>query len=191
MDEILKKYLEKKSQEVAQEFLRNIEIDFGITLFKNSIERILYIELLTEKNKYDITVDLFDFYIQPQYKIKTSTEKYYIVDFLVYYTPDDYWDICEEGAPEFHKDHALIVEILSSNNQEELEAQIKKERELIKDGWQIIRFTDTEVINNPKQCAREIIGYFLNSDIIQKEAHEMMQVKINLINQYRKEHTKK
>jgi len=189
MEKVLKEYLEKKSQEVAQTFLKNIELDFSVSFFRNEVNKILYVELLSEKDKYDVTVDLYDFYILPQYKIKTA-DKVHTVDLLVYYTPDDYWDVYEEGAPEYHKDHALIVEILSGN-QKELEEQIKKERELIKEGWQVMRFTDTEIINNTKQCAKEIIGYFLNSDIIQQEAHEMIQAKMNLINQYRKEHMKK
>jgi len=188
MDKIVKQYLDRKSQEIVEDY----EMWFELFHIESPVEQILYIELTSETESYNrsSSMDLFQFDVLPQYPIKTSSGKTYKVDFLIYYTPDYAWQNYEEGLPEHHKDHALIVEVDSylwhGTTPEQFEQEKKRERDLFNDGWKIMRFAAREVLRDPKKCAREVTKYFLSLPNIYKETQEMMEATVEILKRYRK-----
>jgi hypothetical protein len=185
MDKIVKQYLDRKSQEVAKEFQDDVKYAIREYKIESPVEQIFYLELqrqAVERNKYSI----FKFYIEPQFKITTEKGNRYRVDFLIYYTPDIAWvagydDETYYSHPKNNKKYALIVEIDSylwhGTSPEQFEKEKKRERDLINEGWEIIRFSGREIMREPEKCAEEVFKYFWRTKrLAQEEENIMMEI---------------
>jgi hypothetical protein len=125
------------------------------------VEQLFYIEWSFRKF---CDSELKDAFLEPQYKDK-STGKYRI-DFMIDFVQEAYSEDAGRGL-EYHnivlqtEPPKLGVEIDSHEWHERTkqQAQYDKERErfLISNGWKILRFTGSEVYNNPAKCVEEAI----------------------------------
>ena len=98
------------------------------------------------------------YYLMPQYKIGD-----YRVDFLIYY---HYFSklIKEDEYPKDNKGKSLIVELDShlwhGTSSEQFTKEKERERELQKEGWNIMRFSGREIYRDVEKCVEEVFEYF-------------------------------
>lgn len=140
---------DKVTEKIVREFdwfMRSrIQLD-ELDVISSPIEKLFYLYALDYQSamryRHGNTIRL---YILPQWKI-TDGERKYIVDF--------YFD-CESINGELH----LVVECDGHDFHEKTKEQAKKDksrdRDLLKLGYQVIRFTGSEIWNNPDKCAKE------------------------------------
>jgi hypothetical protein len=165
MEKRVKKYLEEKSQEIAdefQEYCENVFIDLKI---ESPIEQIFFIELQYQLEGLNADpTETSKLYVMPQYEISTKEGEKYRVDFLIYYTEDVWWMVNEETYPQYHKDKVLLVELDSflwhGQTPEQFEKEKKRERDLMNEGYKIMRFSGREIIRDVEKCVEEVINYF-------------------------------
>ena len=162
---------------IARDWKRKIYAD--IQDFKMSpIEGLFYIgwKYLIDKLKIEEELILSSYCIYPQ-KTITIKNKQYKVDFLIHNRKD---------LSSWNKDDMAIVELDSylwhGQTPEQFEKEKKRERNLIQDGWQIMRFSGKEVLENPIRCAGETFMFILDQnqkkrDKIINEAIEKMRKK--------------
>ena len=122
---------------------------------ESPIEQLLSIELerLNIKNIFSFNpyIDVIDIYKQEE--IICDKNKYRI-DFLI---PVEYKNqevkvfAIECDGYEFHQ-----------KNKEQVERDNKRQRDLQKNGYEIIRFSGTEIWHKPTRCAREILNIILS-----------------------------
>jgi len=183
MDKIVKQYLDRKSQEVVKKFQGNAEVAIIMNKIESPVEQIFYLEL--EQQAEELNKDeIFQFYVNPQFEITTEQGNRYRVDFLIYYTPDQFWMVYDDETdyrhPKNNKDYALIVEVDShlwhGTTPEQFEREKRRERDLMNDGWQIMRFAGREIIRNPERCAEEVFDYFYRWEHIAQQKNEIDKI---------------
>lgn len=165
MNKNIEKYLKKRSQEIAEGWSYACEDLIKSFKIESPIEQLFYIEFLYQLEDLDNVPDGFPrFYIMPQYEILTKTGEKYRVDFLVYHTDNDMWMMKEETQPENCKDKVLLIELDSflwhGQTPEQFEKEKKRERDLINEGYKIMRFSGREIIRDVEKCVGEVIDYF-------------------------------
>lgn len=152
------KLLKRKSEEI-----KNCWEDMTFSEVINSevespIEQLFLIEWYFQLYNFHYPFDRGNFYILPQYKIKIG-EKEYKVDFLILYP-----DPKKPFLGKIKKDEGIIVELDSylwhGKSPEQFEKEKKRERDLIKEGWQIIRFSGREVVRDIEKCVIEVLNIF-------------------------------
>lgn len=165
MEKNVERYLEEKAENIGNQWESGIS--YVIESFcKSPIEKLFYIELA-----HQITWDFQQPKDCPKYRVMlqrkiTIKDKQYIVDFLIYYTIDDRWQSKKKSQPELHKDQALIIELDSylwhGSDPEQFTKEKEREREIQKEGWNIMRFSGREVVRNTEKCVDQVMSYFIN-----------------------------
>lgn len=124
-------------------------IELNLEMCESPIEKIflLAFEIVNKHKKTDI-------FISPQVEI-VGTKKDYIADFTI-----EYDEICN---PDFKKDFALIIECdgydFHQKTKKQVEYDNNREYDLKMIGYQIIRFSGSEIYNNPLKCALKVFDY--------------------------------
>ena len=122
---------------------------YAITDCESPIEQLLAIELerINLKNIYELNPFIDVIEIEKQKEIKCG-KKTYRVDFLipvVYKNQENKMFVVECDGHEFHQ-----------KTKEQVENDNKRQRDLQKEGYEIIRFSGTEIWHKSYQCACEI-----------------------------------
>lgn len=125
------------------------DIDMYIDYINSPIEKIFLTAFLIysmEKNK--------DIFIEPQTEIECNNKKY-IVDFEIRYD-----EMCN---PNFKKDFNLIIECdgydFHQKTKKQVEYDNNREYDLKLQGYQILRFSGSEIYNEPMKCIEKVIKY--------------------------------
>jgi hypothetical protein len=165
VDKKIKKYLEEKSQEIAEEFQEYCEDVFIDHKIESSIEQLFFIELHYQLEGFNAEPrEASKFYIIPQYEIITKEGERYRVDFLIYYTENVFWMNSREDYPQYHKDKVLLIELDSflwhGQTPEQFEQEKKRERDLMNEDYKIMRFSGREIVRDVEKCVEEAIAYF-------------------------------
>jgi hypothetical protein len=161
----VKKYLVKRSQEVADDWSSSCEETIGHYKIESPIEQLFLIEFSYQQNGFNAVPDGFPkLYIMPQYEISTKEGEKYRVDFLIYCTDNDMWMTKEETYPQYQKEKVLLVELDSflwhGQTPEQFEKEKKRERDLMNEGYKIMRFSGREIVRDVEKFVGESINYF-------------------------------
>ena len=93
-----------------------------------------------------------DYFINPQENIECGTKRYR-VDFLIVIRRDG-------------QIHSFVVECDGHDFHEKTKEQAKKDkkrdRDLLLKGYPVIRFTGSEIFENPDNCAREVVNLIIS-----------------------------
>ena len=93
-------------------------------------------------------------YIEPQIEIEAKSKKY-IVDFLI-----EYDDLINNNLKENFK---LIIECdgheFHQKTKKQVEYDNKREYDLKMMGYQILRFSGSEIYNNSEECVKRVFNY--------------------------------
>lgn len=157
MESKVEKWLEKRGQDLKEEWMDTTKTDIIRKEVESPLERLFLVEWHYQKFQYE---DLKDFFITTQYYIGN-----YRVDFVIYKATFDEWR--NGGAytyPEKHKDKSLIIELDSflwhGSDPEQFTKEKERERKLQKEGWKIIRFSGREIHRNIEKCINEVFEYY-------------------------------
>lgn len=166
MDKKIKKYLEEQSQKIAEEWRYACEDLIENYKIESPIEQLFFIEFQYQLEDLNKVPDEFPkFYVMPQYEISTKEGEKYRVDFLIYCTENDMWMTEEKTYPQYQKEKVLLVELDSflwhGQTPEQFEKEKKRERDLMNEGYKIMRFSGREIIRDVEKCVEEVIDYFL------------------------------
>ena len=146
MEEKIEKWLEKRSQDFLEEWKQMIKDN--LILCKSPLEKLFLIEWRYRKAFY---CDYENFFMKPQYKINN-----YIVDFIIYFRKDGYR----------YKEKSLIVELDSylwhGADPEQFAKEKKRERELQKKGYNLMRFSGREIYRDVEKCVEEVLVFLSN-----------------------------
>lgn len=122
---------------------------------ESPIEQLLAVELenigLERMSKFNPFIDVIG--IEKQKEIITKNNRYR-VDFLipvVYKNQDNIMFVIECDGHEFHQ-----------KTKQQVEADNKRQRDLIEAGYEVIRFSGTEIYHRPSQCASTIKNIILS-----------------------------
>lgn len=161
MEGKIEKWLEKRGQDLKEEWMDTTKTDIIRKEIESPLEKLFFVEWSYQTFQYE---DLKDFFITPQYCIGN-----YRVDFVIYKATLDEWH--NGGAytyPEKHKDKSLIIELDSylwhGSDPTQFTKEKERERELKKEGWDMMRFSGREIYNNIERCIEEVIGYFRDKE---------------------------
>lgn len=158
MEDKVKEWLEKRSQDFLEEWKQMIKD--SLTPCNSPLEKLFLIEWRYRKAFY---CDYENFFIKPQHKIDN-----YIVDFIIYFRSNGYR----------YKEKSLIVELDSylwhGADPEQFAKEKKRERELQKEGWHIMRFSGREIYRNVEKCVGEVLDFLseIETGILLKEIEE-------------------
>ena len=166
MEDKVERLLEEKSQNIKEEWKENIRVEMeGCNL--SPIESLFYITWKSRKiSEYDeLPLSYHENWkyplLYPQRDVLIEDKKYYRVDFLILMKDLRNWD-----EPEI-KENILIVELDSylwhGSNPEQFTKEKERERELKKEGYNVIRFSGREIWRNVEKCVDETIQYINNA----------------------------
>lgn len=131
------------------------ELEHSLVDCESPVEQLLALELqelrLEYISQYNPYVDVVK--IEKQQEIKCGKNKYR-VDFLIpviYKNQENKCFIVECDGYEFHQ-----------KTKEQVEKDNKRQRDLQKEGYEVIRFSGTEIYHRPYQCAMEIKNIILS-----------------------------
>lgn len=125
------------------------DIDMYIDYITSPIEKIFLTAFLiyNEENHKNI-------FIEPQIEIECKRKKY-IVDFEIRYD-----EMCN---PNFKKDFDLIIECDGYDFHQKTKKQVdydnNREYDLKMQGCEILRFSGSEIYNEPMKCVKKVIKY--------------------------------
>ena len=154
MENKVEKWLEKRGQGIKNEW-KYLTYDMA-NQCQSPIEKLFYIEW-----EYIIKQIPYPeyYHIMPQYKIDN-----YRVDFLIYFHHLAGWMNREKEYPKYNKEKSLIVELDSylwhGSKPAQFAKEKERERELQKEGWNVMRFSGREIYRNVGKCVEEVLEYF-------------------------------
>lgn len=129
------------------------QLDYDLHLIEECetpIEVLLGLEIRREIDSLNGTEGLY-YYLHPQYEIEVS-DSLYRVDFL----------LAPVMAEKITTYPNIVIECDGHDYHERTKEQAKRdrarERELLKAGYRVVRFTGSEIVANPKKCAWEVIS---------------------------------
>lgn len=158
MEDKVKEWLEKRSRDFLEEWKQMIKD--SLTHCKSPLEKLFLIEWRYRKAFY---CDYENFFIKLQYEINN-----YMVDFMVYFRKDGY----------HHKEKSLIVELDSylwhGADPEQFAKEKRRERELQKEGYNLMRFSGREIYRNVEKCVEEVLNFLsdIETKVLLKEIEE-------------------
>jgi very-short-patch-repair endonuclease len=143
----------KAQEQISGILINKLNELLGITDdCQTPIEKILAIALDEQINKI-LPYYVQEFFFKPQYIIECEDKKYR-VDFFI-------------KTRIAEKQINFVIECDGHDFHEKTKEQAKKdkqrERDLMKAGNVVIRFTGSEIVKNPIGCAREVIDIILNN----------------------------
>lgn len=125
------------------------EVSCMLEYLESPIEKILYIALIKEIKKTN-----YYWYIDAQTEIECD-EKTYRADFTI-----EYDEICNNNLDENFK---LDIECDGYEFHQKTKEQVRKDNEreynLKTSGWDILRFSGSQIYNEPTKCAKDILKY--------------------------------
>jgi len=183
----VKLFLDEKCQMLATKFytgvLTKLEEDGEMgEAIESPIEQLFYIEWLFIQF---VDSEYRHLYLWPQYQRKEETGKYRL-DFMVDFVPEAFEESRGRQEDEIIfpiKPPKLGIEIDSHIWHEKTKKQVQyhKERErfLIAHGWKLLRFTGSEVYENPARCVGETlkIAYQLKEEYLNKVRQKLKERK--------------
>lgn len=135
-------------------------IDFGkywmeeYTQCNSPIEKIFMLAFTIIKiMRFDeLPSDIFDVFTFPQLDIETNNHKYY-VDFYIMLSFEDkeIGVVVECDGHEFHQ-----------KTKEQVTHDNEREYEIKKAGYDVLRFSGSQIFNNPFKCANDVFDYLLS-----------------------------
>lgn len=135
------------------EMLSDIALNLYYT--ESPIELILYTALIKLFKETNLTL-----YIGSQTEIKCKNGKKYRADFTIVYD-----DILNKTLKE---DFALVIECDGYEFHQKTKEQVKKDNEreynLKIEGYDVLRFSGTQIYQDPMKCANDIINYILEKN---------------------------
>jgi len=174
----VQEFLYKKSDEIALLFYQWLTSgldDFNDKSISSPVEQLFYIEWYS---RYFLAHEQEDlpFFLDPQYTVE-STKKFIIdfhADFLAVLINTNRGLQFYEKAIMTINPPKLGIEIDGHIWHEKTKEQVRndkqRERFLISSGWQLLRFTGSEVYENPKKCVDEAlkVGQKLKKEYYEK-----------------------
>lgn len=125
------------------------DIDMYINYINSPIEKIFITAFLIYCKAFNK-----DVFIEPQIEIMCN-KKLYIVDFEIKYD-----EMCN---PSLKKDFNLAIECdgydFHQKTKKQVEYDNKREYDLKMAGYQILRFSGSEIYNNPYECINRLFNY--------------------------------
>jgi len=170
MESKVEEWLKKRSQDIKEEW-KNLTGD-RLSLCDSPIEKLFLVEW---EFATVFASDFENLYLIPQYKIGN-----YRVDFLVYYIPPNILPIKEKDYLLNNKKTSLIIELDSylwhGSDPEQFAKEKERERELKKEGWNIMRFSGREIYRNVEKCIYEVLDYLMDikyGDFLKRELEQL------------------
>lgn len=154
----VEEWLEKRGKDIKEEW-KDFTLNY-ISNVKSPIERLFWMEWRYKTTFYS---DYENFYIESQYGVNN-----YTVDFMIYFRKDGYK----------YKEKSLIVELDSylwhGADPEQFTKEKKRERELQKEGYNLMRFSGREIYRNVEKCVDEVLDFLsdIETKILLKELEE-------------------
>lgn len=132
-------------------------IGFETDECKSPIEQILKLALDIRVFERDLFRGAVDIYFSPQKQITVNGKKYYA---------DFYFDAENEfNSEEINKNYKLVIECDGHDYHHASKAQVRKDYERENDlkmaGYDVMRFTGSQIYDDPYGCADKIIDYIL------------------------------
>lgn len=129
-----------------KELIHNIGLALAYPKIESPIEKIFLTAFLI--------CDKYNIYIDPQTKIKCGDNTYY-ADFTITY--DHYVNHM------FHENFKLVIECdgyeFHQKSKKQVEYGNKREYDLKMEGYEILRFSGSEIYNQPIQCVKKVFDY--------------------------------
>lgn len=143
----VKEYFDKQMEEIATDYLTSI------SACESPIEQLLGLALKDYEKIFNIKAELGVYTIDPQYEIECFGKKYR-VDFYITAMRNDKLKcvIVECDGYDFHE-----------KTKEQATRDKQRDRFLTKAGYTVIRFTGSEIWDNPQKCVREIIDILFSN----------------------------
>jgi len=162
MENKIEKWLEKRGQD-AKEIFKDIT-KWRMQKCESPIEELFFIEWEYQMREENCQPEGFSkFYIIPQYEVNRK----YRVDFLISYISENDWFSYKENYNNI-KDKILIIELDSylwhGSDPAQFTKEKERERELKKEGWDMMRFSGREIYNNVEKCVEEVIRYLRSKE---------------------------
>lgn len=127
---------------------------------ESPIEAILRVALEKKLLEYNLI-----WYIESQTEIECKNGNVYRADFTIWYD--------EIVNREMEEDFALVIECdgheFHQKTKKQVEKDNKREYDLKMNGWEILRFSGSEIYNNPMECADKIIKYVIEKNDLKIE----------------------
>lgn len=124
-------------------------LDEQLTGIKSPIEQALFLALRQIKGWVEEKIYVEAVALEPQYQVKTKTKTYYL-DFLLGVLLKDNTQILLAIECDGHDFHEKTKEQARKDRQ--------RERDLTANGYTVIRFTGSEIYEDPYKCAYEIFS---------------------------------
>lgn len=125
-----------------------VNISNNLEYIQSPIEQILFTAMCIFSGKHKPYI-----YIEPQREINIGNHKY-IVDFIIEY--DNYFNNF------LKEDFKLVIECDGfdyHSNKKQMTYDYERENVLKLNGYDVIRFTGSQIYNNPMECLYKIIEY--------------------------------
>ena len=157
----VEKWLEKRGQDIKEEWMDSIKI--RIEKCESPLEKFFLIEWRYQIEGYSNPEGFPGFFIYPQFQINN-----FIIDFaIIYITEDEWFRNCENNFVNI-KDKILLVEIDSyiwhGAEPEQFAKEKERERCLQKEGYKLMRFSGREIYRDVEKCVKEVINYFIKEE---------------------------
>jgi very-short-patch-repair endonuclease len=127
---------------------------------ESPIEEILRAALEKKMLEYNLL-----WYIESQTEIECKNSNIYRADFTIWYD--------KLVNRELKEDFALVVECdgyeFHQKTKKQVEKDNKREYDLKMNGWEIYRFSGSEIYNEPMECADKIIKYVIEKNNLEIE----------------------
>lgn len=144
--------IEKRLDEIISDRIEQLacEISDALEDCKTPIEKLFAIPFYERVNesKLNFLADIFE--VRNQAEILINDKKKYIVDFKVEFLKQEnntaHYFVIECDGHEFHE-----------KTKEQVAKDKQRERDLMKSGYIVIRFSGSEIHESPTKCAREAI----------------------------------
>lgn len=146
--------LEGKPKEFVVDYINTIaeELAGYLNVCESPIEQLMAIAL-TKQSKVFSTMTGIDVFFNVQDQLEVEDEKKYRVDFFIVCTARKrhYGFVIECDGHDFHE-----------KTKEQAAKDKTRDRALLKKGHMVIRFTGSEIWENPLGCAREVFRIILS-----------------------------
>lgn len=122
---------------------------------ESPIEEILRVALEKKMIEYNKS-----WFVESQTEIECKNGNTYRADFTIWHDDILNWELKEEFA--------LVIECdgheFHQKTKKQVEKDNKREYDLKMNGWEILRFSGSEIYNEPMECADKIIKYVIEKN---------------------------
>lgn len=122
---------------------------------KSPIEKILWMafNIVKTLRSDELPQSCMGFIVEPQYEIETDNHKYYVDFYIVLASLCNDVDVVVEC--DGHEFHQKTKEQVTHDNE--------REYEIKKAGYDVLRFSGSQIYNAPFKCANDIFDYLLSN----------------------------